>query len=123
MTAPQKFQSKWRDRNRFGLEFRQSFSQSREIGNVCDDGEIRIAAKLGRAVEHARLPAHEQCADALCAHRRKDFAYRVRDQVNLPARDRFARVSRFPASVERESADTTRPTRLQPIVRAESFKK
>jgi hypothetical protein len=33
------------------------------------------------------------------ADRRKDFAYRVRDQVSLRARGRFATASRFPASV------------------------
>jgi hypothetical protein len=37
----------------------------------------------------------------MLAHRKKDFVYRVRNQVILPARDRSARVSRFPASVER----------------------
>jgi hypothetical protein len=30
--------------------------------------------------------------------RRKDFAYRVRDQVSLPGQDTSAIVSRFPAS-------------------------
>jgi hypothetical protein len=81
------------------LRIRKRFAQTREVRGVGEDGEVRVAAKLGRAVKHARLSAHEQGADAVRAHRRKDFAYRVRDQVSLRARGRFARVSRFPASV------------------------
>ena len=101
VAAPEIFQFKRRDGDGFGLQVRQRLPQPREIGRVGEDGEVRVAAKLGRAVEHARLSAHEQGADAVRAHRRKDFAYRVRDQVSLRARDRFARVSRFPASVAR----------------------
>ena len=82
-------------------KFGKGPAQPRKIGGIGENGEIRVAAKLGRAVKHARLAAHEQGADAVRAHRRKDFAYRVRDQVSLRARDRFARVSRFPASVGR----------------------
>ena len=99
VTAAEEFQFKWRDGDRFGLQFCERLAQAREIGGVSKDGEIRVAAKLGRAVEHARLSAHEQGADAMRAHRRKDFAYRVRDQASLRARDRSARVSRSPASV------------------------
>ena len=100
VAAAEKFQFKRRDGDGFGLQFGQRLSQPREVGGVGEDGEVRVAAKLGRAVKHARLSAHEQGADAVRAHRRKDFAYRVRDQASLPARDRFARASRFPASVE-----------------------
>src|SRR6185436_3128580 len=50
--------------------------------------EVAVAAKLGRAVEHARLPAHEERPDAVRAHRRKDFVYRVRDQGSLLGRDK-----------------------------------
>ena len=46
------------------------FAKSRKIGRVSHDGEIGVAAKLGRALEYARLPAHEQRADAVLLHRR-----------------------------------------------------
>ncbi|MFZ4643766.1 MAG: hypothetical protein ACOYMU_10505 [Phycisphaerales bacterium] len=48
----------------------ERLAQSRKIGRVSHDGEIGVAAKLGRAVEYARLPAHEQRADAVLLHRR-----------------------------------------------------
>jgi hypothetical protein len=101
-TSTLQWQEKGQRRNcdGFGLKFRQCFSQPREIRGIGEDGEVRVAAKLGRAEEHARLSAHQQGADAVRAHRRKDFAYRVRDQVSLPARDKSARVSRSPPSVE-----------------------
>jgi len=54
-----------------------------EIRRLGQNGEIGGAAKLGCAVKHARLSAHEQGTDAMRAHRRKDFAYRVRDQASL----------------------------------------
>ena len=87
--------------NGLGAKLCQRLSQPREVGGIGEDGEVRVAAKLGRAVEHARLSAHEQGADAMRAHRRKDFAYRVRDQVSLQVRDTFATIFRFPASVRR----------------------
>jgi hypothetical protein len=62
---------------------------------------VIVLVRGGRAVKHARLPAHEESADVVRAHRRKDFAYRVRDQASLRARDKSATVSRFPASVAR----------------------
>jgi hypothetical protein len=102
MTAAKMVDIKWRHGDARGAQFSQRLLQSRQIGGVGKDGEIGVAAKLGRAVKHAGLPAHEQGADAVRAHRRKDFAYRVRDQGILPARDRSAKVSRFPASVVRE---------------------
>src|SRR5665647_2052408 len=101
MAAPEKFNFKRRHSDGFSLQFRQRPPEPREIRRVGEDDEIRVAAKLGRAVKHARLSAHEQGADAVRAYRRKDFAYRVRDQVSLQAREMFARVSRFPASVRR----------------------
>jgi hypothetical protein len=33
--------------------------RSREVGIISENAEIGVAAKLGRAVEHARLSAHE----------------------------------------------------------------
>ena len=99
MAAPKKFQRERWDGDGFGPQFGERPAQAREVRGVGEDGEVGVAAKLGRAVEHARLSAHEQGADAVRAHRRKDFAYRVRNQVSLPARGRSARVSRFPASV------------------------
>src|SRR6266568_924117 len=77
-------------------QFLQFRTQRRPVLPVA----LTFSGFLGRAVEHARLSAHEQGADAVRAHRRKDFAYRVRDQVSLRARDRSARASRSPTSVE-----------------------
>jgi hypothetical protein len=99
VAAPEMFEGKRRNGDGFGLQFGERLAQTREIGGVGEDDKTSVAAKLGRAVKHARLSAHEQGANALRAHRRKDFAYRVRDQVSLRARDRSAKVSRFPASV------------------------
>src|SRR2546421_12731150 len=87
--------------NEFSAQLRQRFAQPDEVGSVSEDGEVRVAAKLGCAVEYARLSAHEQGANAVRAHRRKDFAYRVRDQVSLQGPSTFARVSRSPANVAR----------------------
>src|ERR1700722_1521194 len=95
-------QGKWRNGDGLGLKFGECLAQSRQVGGVGKDDEIGVAAKLGRAVKHARLSAHEQGADAVRAHRRKDFACRVRDQVSLQVRYKSAKVSRFPASVGRE---------------------
>jgi len=99
VAATKIFYFKRRDRDGFGLKFSERFLQPGEVRSIGKNNEIRVPAKLRRAVKHARLSAHEQGADAVHAHRRKDFAYRVRDQVSLPKRDKFAKASRFPASV------------------------
>ena len=99
MAPAEVFQPERRDRNELGLELGERGAQSREVGGVGENGQVCIAAKLGCAVEHAGLTAHEEGADAVLLNRRKDFAYRVRDQVSLQARDKPARASRFPASV------------------------
>jgi hypothetical protein len=113
--------AKRRDRYGFGLQCSERLAQAGEIRRVGEDGKAGIPAKFGRAVKHARLSAQEQGADAMRSHRRKDFAYRVRNQVNLPARDKSATVSRFPASVAPVCADTTLPIRRQPVLPAESW--
>ncbi len=50
------------------LQSNHGLPQAREIRSVGRNGEVRVAAKFGRAVKHARLPAHEQDADAVRAH-------------------------------------------------------
>ena len=70
----------------FGLEILECCLQTDEISGVGEDDEIGIAAKFRRAVKHAGLTAHEQGADAVLLDRRKDFEYRVRDQVSLRER-------------------------------------
>lgn len=82
----------------FGLKFVERGTETGKIFRVREDREICVAAKLGRAVEHAGLAAHEQGADLVPADRGKDFAYRVRDQESLRGRDRFARAARFRAN-------------------------
>ena len=99
VAAPKIFQFKGGDGDGFGHQIGECFAQPHKIRGVGENGEISVAAKFGRAVEHARLSAHEEGADVVRAHRRKDFAYRVRDQVSLRGRGRFARASRSPASV------------------------
>jgi hypothetical protein len=99
MSAPKILAREWWDSDGLCLQIREGLMESGKIGVVGEDDEVGIAAKLGTAVEHAGLAPHEQGADAVRADRRKDFAYRVRDQVSLRARGRFATASRFPASV------------------------
>ena len=98
MASPEVFKLKRRNGDGVGLKFGQCLAQPHQICGIRQNQEVGIPAKLGCAVEHARLSAHEQGADVMRAHRRKDFAYRVRDQGSLRGRDRFARASRFPSS-------------------------
>ena len=59
-------------------------------------GELEYATEFAQSAQsRVALPV----CHAPLSGRRKDFAYRVRDQVSLRARDRFARASRFPANV------------------------
>src|SRR5437870_650977 len=99
MTAPQIIEFKGRNGNAVGLQIAERGAQEFKILWLGEDSEVRVAAKLRRAVKHAGLPAHQQGADLAGCHRRKDFAYRVRDQASLPSANRPPRVSGFPASV------------------------
>jgi len=47
-----------RYRDAAGLEFPQRSLETRQIGRIRQDGKVGVAAKLGAAVKHARLPAH-----------------------------------------------------------------
>jgi hypothetical protein len=83
--SPQKvLPLKGRDGNDLGPECLHRLSQAFEIFWLGEDGEIGIAAKLRRALEHAGLAAHEEAVHAMLRHRKKDFEYRVRDQGCLP---------------------------------------
>lgn len=62
--APKIFRFKRWNRYRFGPQICKGRPQPRKICGVGEDDKICIAAKLGRAVKHARLSAHEQGADA-----------------------------------------------------------
>ena len=79
-------------------------------------GQVCIAAKLGCAVEHAGLAAHEEGADAVLLDRRKDFAYRVRDQASLPASGNRPRVSRSRPTARRASGGTNPPIPRRQVV-------
>ena len=46
--------------NACGLQFVERGGQATEIHLVSHNHNIAVSAKLGRAVEHARLPAHKQ---------------------------------------------------------------
>ena len=71
MTSAQILQLKRRHRDGFGIKLGQRLSQTRQIGGISVNGEVGIAAKLGRAVKHASLSAHEQGADVVRTHRRR----------------------------------------------------
>ena len=77
---------KARHGNQFRSQLVQCGLKAREILRVGQNREIGVPAKLGRAVEHAGLPAHQQALHPVPAHRRKDFVYRVRDQDCLLVR-------------------------------------
>src|SRR5437870_7018262 len=88
----------WGYSDNFGLQFIHCFAKPRQILWGRQDCEVRIAAKLGCAVEYARLAAHQQRANSVRANRRKDFEYRVPDQVNRPISNTYPRVFPIPAN-------------------------
>jgi hypothetical protein len=83
MAAPEVAWIKRRNGDCFRPEIRQSLPQTRKIMWFRQDCEIYIAAKLGCAVQYARLAAHKEGADLVLLDRRKDSAYRIRDQAIL----------------------------------------
>jgi hypothetical protein len=54
-----------RHRNKLCLEVGQGLAKADEILRVRRDCEVKVAAKLGPAIQHARLAAHEEGADAV----------------------------------------------------------
>src|SRR4029079_468097 len=54
---------KGRNSYHFCLKIVERPLQQTEIGASSQHGNVGIAAKLGRAVEHARLPPHKQVAN------------------------------------------------------------
>ena len=109
VAPPQILKPERRNGNDFCLQIRQGAAEPGEIASVGEHDEVGVPAKLRRAVEHARLPSHEEGADPVRPHRRKDFAYRVPDQGVSPTTNRSARVSRSPATARLASDDTTPP--------------
>ena len=87
-----------RDGNDPCRQIRHGAAEAGEIASVGEDDEVSVSAKLRRAVENARLPSHEEGADPVRLHRRKDFAYRVPDQAVSPTTNRSATASRSLAS-------------------------
>lgn len=87
------------------------------LGGAGQDGEVGVPAKLGRAVQDAGLPSHEQGADPALLDRRKDSAYRVRDQATLRAPGTPARAFRSPSIAAAASGDTSRPIPNPPSLR------
>ncbi len=65
--------------------------QMQEIFWLRKDREIDVATKFRSAVKHARLTAHQQAADAMTPHRRKDCLCRVPVQVSLLVREMCSR--------------------------------
>lgn len=81
------------------LQFLQVFRFSKNC-------KIHIPAKFRSSVKYARLTAHEQAADAMRFHRRKDFQCRVRVQGILQASGRCCGAVRTHSSAPRESVRT-----------------
>ena len=100
---------KWRNGDALGVQFAHGKLQSSEVLGVGQDEQIGIPAKLGRAVKHASLTAHQQGTDLARCHRRKDFPYPARDQANLQCLGRTPRVRHSRANVPRVSSGTTPP--------------
>jgi hypothetical protein len=96
------------------LQIGESGRKSLEVCRACEDGEVGVAAKFGRAVQHASLPAHEQGADVILRDRRKDFAYRVRDQATLRGQGMWTTVLRSRRNADAGSGDTSRPIPARP---------
>ena len=88
MPAAQEFFCQFRHEDACRFKFVERGAQTVEIFWIGHDDQIGVAAKLRRAVKHARLAAHEQGPDAMLPDRRKDFDYRARDQVNLLRRSK-----------------------------------
>src|SRR5207244_3902510 len=103
-----------RNGNHLGAKLQHCIAKRVEVLKAGEDGEVDVAAELSGAVRHARLPAHEQCSDAVRAHRRKDSEYRARDQASLPAPGTTPKVCRSRAIVRPASSGTTPPT---PVLR------
>ena len=57
----------WGNRDNFRLELAHRLAKPRQILRGRQDSEVGIAAKLGCAVEYARLAAHQQRAHAVRA--------------------------------------------------------
>lgn len=98
VAPPQMLEPEGRDGNDPCLQIRKGAAEAGEIASVGEDDEVGVSAKLRRAVEYARLSPHEEGADPVRLHRRKDFAYRVPDQAVSPTTNRSATASRSPAS-------------------------
>ncbi|MFZ9938061.1 MAG: hypothetical protein ACO3JG_13540, partial [Luteolibacter sp.] len=84
--------------NHLGLQFVQRCLKAPQILRFGEDGEVHVAAKFRSAVKHARLAAHEQAADAMTTHRRKDCQCRVRVQESLQGIGRFPTSGLIPSS-------------------------
>lgn len=83
MAAVEKVDRERRHRDDFSLKFAERALKSNQIRGVGENSEIRVATKLRRAVKHARLSTHQQRLHLVRSDRRKDSAYRVRDQASL----------------------------------------
>lgn len=91
------------------LQIGEGPSQAREVGGASEYGEVGVAAELGCAVQNAGLATHQQRAHPSRFDRRKDCAYRVRDQAILRGRGTSATASRSPGSAAAGRGRTSRP--------------
>ena len=105
-------QLKRRNSNAMGIELRQRTGQSRKIVFIGENDNVTIPTKLGRAVEHASLTAHQQVPNFVGSQRRKDFEDRVRDQASLLLVERIARASSTRASGLMAPSNTILPRNL-----------
>ena len=96
-------------RDDLGAEVGEGFSQAREVCRASEDGEIGVAAELGGAVQDAGLSSHQQRAHPPRFDRRKDCAYRVRDQAILRGRGTSSTACRSPGSAAAARGRTSLP--------------
>ena len=83
------------------LEIGHRVAQALQVPGIGDDRQIGDAAKLRSAVQDAGLAAHQQRANPVRPHHRKDFANRARDQACLRGPGRSATSARSPPSARR----------------------
>ena len=97
------------NRDRMGVELGERRTEAVEIGDIGNDDEIRVSAKLRPAVQHAGLAAHQERPHAIPLDRRKDSENRARGQANLPASGMPPTAYCSPRAVAAASARTKPP--------------
>jgi hypothetical protein len=99
VTLPEVLHVERRDRNHFGVQMVHCLAKCGDVPKAGDDGKVDSAAEFSGAVRYAGLASHEHRPHAVRADRRKDFEYRVRDQVSPLKRGTNPAIFRSPATL------------------------